>query len=169
MNGTSCPKCGSPIPERTFQRKTKAGKIVTVHTHTSLCEHCPPPEIFNLTDWANRLCSRYPERIVVLSECSCDAKKINHHPSYKKPFEIMKICRVCHKAEHRRLRELANSPIPQTPTQSKPVPSGRTQSMTLSPGSSLVEASPAGELANPNAGSREQVAADRRGSQQSLF
>lgn len=103
-----CETCGEIIPARSFKVKNSNGTFG--FSHTKLCEHCPPKEQCNLSGWANSLCRFYPERIITLKECDCDEKKLNHHPDYNKPFEIMKICRFCHKAEHKNMRHRRNTP-----------------------------------------------------------
>ena len=45
------------------------------------------------------------DRLTVLSECSHDAKKENHHPDYLKPLEIMRLCKECHRIADRERRE----------------------------------------------------------------
>jgi len=52
---------------------------------------------------------RHPEKINITHECLCsDSNKEYHHADYSKPFDVMKMCRPCHKAEHKRLRLLAD-------------------------------------------------------------
>jgi hypothetical protein len=99
-----CEKCGNPIFARQFTRKDKSGRVLILYSHPKTCEYCPPEKHHQLTEWANTLCRLYPVRIVVIRKCSCVRKKVNHHPDYSKPFEIMKLCRECHGAQHHRER-----------------------------------------------------------------
>ena len=49
----------------------------------------------------------HPEWVEILYTCPCvGIKKENHHPDYKNPFEVWKVCHACHMAEHSRLRKL---------------------------------------------------------------
>jgi hypothetical protein len=48
----------------------------------------------------------HPEWVEILYTCPCVEKKENHHPNYKKPFEVWKLCHTCHMREHKRLRDL---------------------------------------------------------------
>lgn len=106
-----CSKCEKNEPFRYHERHLADGRVIIIKGKVSICEHRPPTEkkflADRLTEWANRLCILYPERVIVLRECSCDCKKDRHHPSYKEPFVVELLCRKCHKAEHRRLRALA--------------------------------------------------------------
>ena len=46
----------------------------------------------------------YKDRVKTLYECPCETeKKINHHFDYDRPYEVIKLCRSCHKKEHIRL------------------------------------------------------------------
>jgi hypothetical protein len=41
----------------------------------------------------------------VIFQCDCaDPRKINHHPDYDRPMEVMKLCRSCHAKLHSELR-----------------------------------------------------------------
>jgi len=43
-------------------------------------------------------------RATVLCECiHNNLKKENHHPDYDKPLEVMRLCKKCHSAEHKKL------------------------------------------------------------------
>jgi hypothetical protein len=96
-----CKTCGREIPRKYFDRQLPDGRVIPIPIHKEICEFCPPAKHRELTSWANRLCNLYPERVIVLRRCFCNAKKISHHPSYDKPFEIMRICYKCHREEHR--------------------------------------------------------------------
>ena len=76
------------------------------------------PEISNRgTLHQGLLCARVvqmvrhsPELVMCPYECSCDiSHKEMHHPDYSQPYLVVKLCRSCHAAEHRRLRQLAKS------------------------------------------------------------
>lgn len=105
-----CNKCSLNPPIKHHDRHLKDGRVLSIRTNIFICEHRPPngdDRCYPKTDWANRLCKIYPERVVILRDCGCNKKKVNHHPDYKFPFQIEKLCYVCHWAEHRRLRLLA--------------------------------------------------------------
>ena len=56
---------------------------------------------------ARGLAYRYPEKLVITFECKCkygSMKKENHHPDYSKPFEVQRLCKVCHNRIHSRER-----------------------------------------------------------------
>lgn len=74
---------------------------------------------------AQRLVYNHPDRINIISECPCNnTNKVYHHFDYSKPYDVIKLCLVCHKAEHKRLRSLADksvddSSIPERPDQKR--------------------------------------------------
>jgi hypothetical protein len=115
-----CKECEEKKYKKIHTRRLKDGRILQIPTRVGICEHCPPnssDRSLSITDWANRLCRTYPERVIVLRECPCEKKKITHHPDYRFPFQVERLCYTCHGAEHKRLRSLAvqaanNSSIP---------------------------------------------------------
>jgi hypothetical protein len=53
------------------------------------------------------LAKTHPERLNILYECKCIAiGKHRHHFNYKKPYDVILLCDICHIAEHNRLRSL---------------------------------------------------------------
>lgn len=59
---------------------------------------------------AHSLVKVHPELINILYECPCKAtSKQLHHPDYSKPYDVLKLCNVCHRSEHKRLRSLADT------------------------------------------------------------
>jgi len=56
---------------------------------------------------ALRLSQQHRHLVKILYECPHDhPRKHDHHFDYHRPFEVIRLCPSCHKAEHRRLREL---------------------------------------------------------------
>ena len=52
----------------------------------------------------SELCKQYPTLVKVLYECPCDKEsKHNHHFDYSRPFEVIRLCNICHRKEHGRL------------------------------------------------------------------
>ena len=61
---------------------------------------------------AKYLAGRYPERLIIKGECSCDVKKKQkHHPDYSKPFEVVMLCSNCHGAQHKKFKSLSASAV----------------------------------------------------------
>ena len=91
----TCYYCGSEI-------------IKTKHCHKNVCLSCSQPteNKYIQQNKANSLVSRFPDRVVILYECNCNNdEKEKHHPDYFFPYFICKLCKKCHKAEHRRMRK----------------------------------------------------------------
>lgn len=46
--------------------------------------------------------------VLIVHECSCEEydRKENHHPDYKYPLLVQRLCRKCHKAAHRQMKQL---------------------------------------------------------------
>ena len=55
----------------------------------------------NKMETAHYLANRYPEKLIILFQCSHDGEKQKHHPSYEKPFEVELLCPKCHGARRR--------------------------------------------------------------------
>lgn len=54
---------------------------------------------------AGAMARTYPELVVILYECPCDASvKYLHHPDYSQPYMVVRFCQNCHRSEHTRLR-----------------------------------------------------------------
>jgi hypothetical protein len=50
------------------------------------------------------------DKFNVLYECKCkDGKKLNHHFDYTKPFDVIRLCRSCHRSEHERLKKITTA------------------------------------------------------------
>ncbi len=61
---------------------------------------------------AQSLAKYYPDKLVIVYECPCDAeRKHNHHHDYTKPLEVLRLCPDCHRKEHARLRSLMDEAI----------------------------------------------------------
>jgi len=57
---------------------------------------------------AATLAKSHPERLNIIYECPHPAQsKHHHHPDYLKPYDVLKLCEPCHRAEHARLRSLS--------------------------------------------------------------
>jgi hypothetical protein len=96
-----CRECGKPFPTKNITViNPKRKNPYTITYYSKPCEFCPPKDQWKITAWAKRLNQQFPSRIIKLKECSCDSKKINHHPDYDKPFEIEALCYSCHRFEH---------------------------------------------------------------------
>jgi DNA-binding XRE family transcriptional regulator len=47
---------------------------------------------------AQSLVVRFPKKVIVEGDCGHPGKKDRHHPDYSKPFNVILLCRSCHKA-----------------------------------------------------------------------
>jgi len=87
--------------------KTCAGQFKTygstAHTRAAIRWQKSNPEKAK----AQSLAKYHSEKVNILYECRCRAeKKHNHHFDYSRPFEVIRLCADCHRAEHARLQKL---------------------------------------------------------------
>lgn len=100
-----CPECRPVAYNRKRDPYWKSDQYKKAHRRHALNWQRKNPE----KQRAQHLATHYPERLNVLYECPCDTKdKHNHHPDYSKPYEVIRLCGPCHRAEHKRLRELCH-------------------------------------------------------------
>ena len=86
------------------------------HTRTGV-PHNDPANAKAVTKWrinnrekrrAHDAIYKNPLKIVILAECKhTTTDKELHHPNYDKPYEVIKLCRKCHKRLHRQTKEAA--------------------------------------------------------------
>lgn len=108
-NETRCSSC-QEISRKKWAREyakeySKTDKWKTVHNiHAINWQHKNKKKV-----QAASRAKGHSEWVTVLYECPCDyPNKYNHHPDYKKVFDVYKLCPACHSAEHVRLRSLLN-------------------------------------------------------------
>lgn len=94
-----CPEC-RPI---VILERQKSGKYRGMHVKASLAW-----QLRNREKQAAQNYSRiYGKEVTVVYECPCNyPRKHNHHFSYEIRFFVIRLCPVCHRAEHARLRAL---------------------------------------------------------------
>ncbi len=51
---------------------------------------------------AHYLANRYPEKLIILYECTHEGKKHKHHADYSKPHEVELLCSECHSKKERK-------------------------------------------------------------------
>ena len=92
------------------REKTYQGHIINIFGNKRFCIFCgkgiigPAKYCCNprrLKKVSQYLIKKYPGKIEIISECSCENdKKYLHHPAHTDPFIVMKLCRTCHYYEH---------------------------------------------------------------------
>jgi hypothetical protein len=106
-NMKRCKKCQLLFNEKNrkeyVKKYSKTGKWKKLHNiHAIKWQHNNKKKV-----QAASRAKTHPEWVNILYECLCDhPNKHNHHPDYKKPFDVYKLCPTCHAAEHKRLRSL---------------------------------------------------------------
>lgn len=101
---TYCIYCGDVLPKYKYTHST--GKTIITSARSRYCKNCI--QLHGGKNMAHIAVKKYPEDIIVLYEHPCKSKmKINHHPDYNKPLEVVKMCRSCHVFEHISLKKEA--------------------------------------------------------------
>jgi pterin-4a-carbinolamine dehydratase len=61
---------------------------------------------------AQSIAKANPHLLNILFECACEStKKVNHHPDYSRPYDVIRLCEKCHREEHARLRAIQKSAL----------------------------------------------------------
>lgn len=108
-----CPICGNEF----FNHRSKAKYCSLICSgesrRTSSKEKCQKQRIekqqfIKVWQAPNKWVWVQKKNLVILSECPCDTPhKEHHHPDYSKPLEVQRLCKMCHRREHLRLRKIA--------------------------------------------------------------
>lgn len=102
----TCLNCNKTMPR--YQCKTRTGKYFLVpHKY---CPECNPfdheTDKFRFENYARTMANEYPERINIVYECPCEAKKLKHHFDYEYSYDIFLLCQKCHNEEHKKINRL---------------------------------------------------------------
>ena len=95
---THCENCGKELEDVVSARNGHE-----MRWKRKVCYNCNPFPSGSL-EYRGRVESimkHFPDRIKVLSSCSCEGrKKVRHHPNYDKPLEVELLCYPCHSRTH---------------------------------------------------------------------
>jgi len=101
-----CEECtGNKTPTKIFpvKRKPLSEHSKQVHRENSKRWQKEHPERIK----ASQLARYHTDLNTILYECPCNVEKKHlHHPDYRFPHILVKLCPACHSAEHKRLRAL---------------------------------------------------------------